>query len=113
MSTYVRMYVCVYVRMYLPHICVIHSPPALLVGYEHAGVPIKTRLRRSAKELFQNSSKDAIAVALDVVSPHILYQIGALHGVVRRERKRREEKRREEKGREEKRREGNKRRESV
>ena len=59
--------------------------PALLVGYEHAGVPIKTRLKRSAKELFQNSSKDAIAVALDVVSPHILYQIGESWGEYRSE----------------------------
>ena len=49
---------------------------ALLVGYQHAGVPIKTRLRKSAKKLFQNVSVNSIAAALDVVSPHILYQIG-------------------------------------
>lgn len=49
---------------------------ALLVGYQHAGVPIKTRLKKNAKDLFQNVSVNTIAAALDVVSPHILFQIG-------------------------------------
>ena len=65
-------------RCFTMHSYLLHPTLALLVGYQHAGVPIKTRLKRSAKELFQNSSIDAIAVALDVVSPHILYQIGSL-----------------------------------
>ena len=51
---------------------------ALLVGYQHAGVPLKVRLKKSAKELFQNESINPIAAALDVVSPHVLYQIGSL-----------------------------------
>ena len=49
---------------------------ALLIGYQHAGTPLKVRLKKSAKELFQNKSNNAIAATLDVVSPHILYQIG-------------------------------------
>lgn len=52
---------------------------ALLVGYSHAGVPIKMALPSGAKELFQKESQDSlVASALDAVSPHILYQIGPL-----------------------------------
>jgi hypothetical protein len=41
-------------------------------------VPIKSRVTETAKDLFRDQSINAIAAALDVVSPHILYQIGSL-----------------------------------
>ena len=56
--------------------CLPYTPLALLVGYQHVGIPIKTRLKKSAKELFQNESMNAITAGLDVVSPHMLFQIG-------------------------------------
>ena len=52
---------------------------ALLVGYSHAGVPIKMAVPSGAKEMFQKESQDSLAAsALDAVSPHILYQVGTL-----------------------------------
>ena len=50
----------------------------LLVGYVHAGVPVKIKLKSSAKELFQNESINAIAPALNAIAPHMLFQMGTL-----------------------------------
>ena len=51
---------------------------ALLVGYCHAGIPIKMKLQSEARELFLAESINTVVASTDVISPHILYQIGQL-----------------------------------
>ena len=51
---------------------------ALVVGYDHAGIPVKGTISQEAKELFQSESINAITGTIDVALPHILYQIGSV-----------------------------------
>ena len=50
----------------------------LFVGYEHAGMPLKLKQGRGAKELFQRESINAVSPALPAIAPHILFQLGGL-----------------------------------
>ena len=51
---------------------------AQLVGYRHAGVPIRLVQRDMCKELYLKESINDIPAGFLVVAPHILYQVGSL-----------------------------------
>lgn len=49
---------------------------AQLVGYKHAGVPIKMEVSRSAKDLFESENVNALRGLIDVLAPHVMFQLG-------------------------------------
>ena len=53
---------------------------AQIVGYSHAGTPIRLKQKESAKSIYVKENINAFVVpaTLNVVTPHILYQIGNL-----------------------------------
>ena len=51
---------------------------ALLVGYDLPGIPIKRPLSQKCKDLFKEHCSNDIAKGMDVIMPHILYQIGPI-----------------------------------
>ena len=54
---------------------------ALVVGFQLGGIPVKMKVTPQARELFEREqiNGDALAgIPLDVVVPHIIYQIGPL-----------------------------------
>jgi hypothetical protein len=51
---------------------------AQLVGYKHAGVPIKLDVTKSAKDLFERENVNGLKGLVDVVAPHMLFQLGPI-----------------------------------
>lgn len=53
---------------------------ALVVGYEHAGIPIKTSVGPQAKALYLQESINPLVAntVVDLIAPHILYQVGGV-----------------------------------
>ena len=48
---------------------------AQIVGYKHAGVPIRLSQKERAKDLYTQQSINELPAALNIVTPHILYQV--------------------------------------
>jgi len=48
---------------------------AQIVGYKHAGVPIRLSQKGHAKDLYLRESINELPAALNIVAPHILYQV--------------------------------------
>lgn len=51
---------------------------AQLVGYKHAGVPIKLDVSKSAKELFEDENVNALRGLIDFLAPHVMFQLGSV-----------------------------------
>lgn len=49
---------------------------AQLVGYKHAGVPVRLEVSRSAKDLFESENVNALRGLIDVLAPHVMFQLG-------------------------------------
>ena len=49
---------------------------AQLVGYRHAGIPLRLELSKSAKESFERENIRPFGSFLEVVAPHVLFQLG-------------------------------------
>lgn len=48
---------------------------AQIVGYKHAGVPIRFSQKDHARDLYMQQSINELPAALNIVTPHILYQV--------------------------------------
>lgn len=51
---------------------------AQLVGFRHAGVPIRLLQQESCRQYYSKENINETPPVLSVVTPHILYQIGPL-----------------------------------
>ncbi len=51
---------------------------AQLVGYKHAGVPIKLDVSKSAKELFEEENVNSLRGLMDFLAPHVMFQLGSV-----------------------------------
>ncbi len=51
---------------------------AQLVGYKHAGVPIKLDVSKSAKELFEEENVNSLRGLIDFLAPHVMFQLGSI-----------------------------------
>jgi len=51
---------------------------AQLVGYKHAGVPIKLDVSKSAKELFEMENVNSLRGLIDFLAPHVMFQLGSV-----------------------------------
>lgn len=51
---------------------------AQLVGYRHAGVPIKLDVSKSAKELFEEENVNSLRGLIDFLAPHVMFQLGSV-----------------------------------
>lgn len=51
---------------------------AQLVGYKHAGVPIKLDVSKSAKELFEEENVNSLKGLIDLLAPHVMFQLGSV-----------------------------------
>jgi len=51
---------------------------AQLVGYKHAGVPIKLDVSKSAKELFEMENVNSLRGLIDFLAPHVMFQLGGV-----------------------------------
>ena len=49
---------------------------AQLVGYKHAGVPIKLDVSKSAKEMFEEENVNPLKGLIDFLAPHVMFQLG-------------------------------------
>ena len=51
---------------------------AQLVGYKHAGVPIKLDVSKSAKEMFEMENVNSLRGLIDFLAPHVMFQLGSV-----------------------------------
>lgn len=49
---------------------------AQLVGYKHAGVPIKLDVSKSAKDMFEQENVNSLKGLIDFLAPHVMFQLG-------------------------------------
>ena len=63
----------------LPLPATLRSPQ---VGYKHAGVPIKLDVSKSAKDMFEEENVNPLKGLIDLLAPHVMFQIGPVCYVV-------------------------------
>lgn len=46
------------------------------MGFRHAGVPVKLEVSKAAKDKFEQENVSPLKGVVEVVAPHVLFQIG-------------------------------------